>query len=132
MEKRILVVDDEQAIRDVIEKALVRAGYTVLAAASADGALEILRYESIMVMFLDLNLGGMNGMDLCRHIRLDNPVGIIYAMTGYTGLFGFLDCRRAGFDDFFTKPISLETLFQAAKDAFDRLERWDVDGYELT
>ena len=132
MDRRILVVDDEQAIRDVLEKALTRAGYTVLAAESAEDALEILRYESIMVMFLDLNLDGMNGVDLCRHIRQENPVGILYALTGYTDLFGLLDCRRAGFDDFFTKPVSLETLFQAAKEAFDRLERWDVGGYELT
>jgi len=132
VDRRILVVDDEQAIRDVLEKALTRAGYTVLAAESAEDALEILRYESIMVMFLDLNLDGMNGVDLCRHIRQENPVGILYALTGYTDLFGLLDCRRAGFDDFFTKPVSLETLFQAAKEAFDRLERWDVGGYELT
>jgi CheY-like chemotaxis protein len=132
VEKRILVVDDEQALRDVLEKALTRAGYTVIAAASAEDALEILRYESLMVMFLDLNLGGMNGVDLCRHIRKNNPVGIIYALTGYTDLFGLLDCRRAGFDDFFTKPLSLETLFQVAKDAFEKLERWNVSGYELT
>jgi len=132
MVKRILVVEDELAVRDVLEKALSRAGYRVFPAASAEDALEILCYESIMVMFLDLNLGGMDGLDLCKTIRLENPVGIIYALTGYTDLFGFLACRKAGFDDFFIKPVSLEVLFQAAKDAFDRLARWNVAGYELT
>jgi len=132
MEKRILVVDDEQAVRDVLEKAFNRAGYRVFPAASAEDALEILCCESIMVMFLDLNLGGMDGLALCRTIRLENPVGILYALTGYTDLFGFLACRKAGFDDFFIKPVSLEVLSQAAKDAFDRLERWNVDSFELT
>jgi DNA-binding response OmpR family regulator len=132
MVKRILVVEDELAVRDVLEKALSRAGYRVFPAASAEDALEILCYESIMVMLLDLNLGGMDGLDLCKTIRLENPVGIIYALTGYTDLFGFLACRKAGFDDFFIKPVSLEVLFQAAKDAFDRLARWNVAGYELT
>lgn len=131
-EKRILVVDDEQAIRDVLDKALSRAGYRVYPTASAEDALETLSYESIMVMFLDLNLGGMDGLALCRTIRLDNPVGIIFALTGYTDLFGLLECRKAGFDDFFAKPVSLEILSQAAKDAFDKLERWNVAGHGLT
>lgn len=131
MKRRILVVDDEAPIRDVLEKALTRSGYDVRSAASAEEALEILQHESIMVMILDLHLGGMDGVALCERIRLDNPVGLIYALTGYTDLFGLLECRRAGFDDFFAKPVSLDVLTKAAGDAFEKLERWNVAGYEL-
>ena len=131
MKRRILVVDDEAPIRDVLEKALTRAGYDVRSAASAEEALGILQHESIMVMLLDLHLGGMDGVALCERIRLDNPVGLIYALTGYTDLFGLLECRRAGFDDFFAKPVSLDVLTKAAGDAFEKLERWNVAGYEL-
>lgn len=131
MEQCILVVDDEAAIRELLEKALTRSGYRVRTAASAEEALEILKQESILVLFLDLQLGGMDGVTLCRRIRRENPVGLIYALTGYTDLFGLLECRKAGFDDFFTKPVSLETLAKAAGDAFDKLERWNVGGYEL-
>ena len=131
MKRRILVVDDEAPIRDVLEKALTRAGYDVRSAASAGEALGILQHESIMVMLLDLHLGGMDGVALCERIRLDNPVGLIYALTGYTDLFGLLECRRAGFDDFFAKPVSLEVLTRAAEDAFEKLGRWNVAGYEL-
>lgn len=131
MKRSILVVDDEASIRDVLEKTLVRAGYDVRSAASAGEALGILQHESIMVMILDLHLGGMDGVALCERIRLDNPVGLIYALTGYTDLFGLLECRRAGFDDFFTKPVSLDVLTRAAGDAFEKLERWNVAGHEL-
>jgi DNA-binding NtrC family response regulator len=131
MTQTILVVDDEASIRDVFEKALTRAGFDVRLAASAEEALELLRRESIMVMLLDLHLAGMDGVALCERIRLDNPVAVIYAVTGYTDLFGLLECRRAGFDDFFTKPVSLDTLREAVEDAFEKLERWGVAGYEL-
>lgn len=130
-EKKILVVDDEETIRDLLQTAFTQAGYTVCLAESAEKALEILSKESIMVMFLDLNLVGMNGVDLCRRIRKENQVGIIYALTGYTDLFSLLECRGVGFDDFFTKPAPIELLLGAAQEGFNKLERWKVGEYNL-
>jgi CheY-like chemotaxis protein len=131
-EKTILIVDDEEVLRDMLEKAFRSKNYSVRSAESAEKALEILRKESIMVMFLDIKLPGMNGMDLCIKIRTENPVAILYALTGYTDLFGLLQCRTAGFDDFFAKPVALETLLTAAQHAFEKIERWKVSGFELT
>jgi len=71
-------------------------------------------------------------MELCEKIRKDNPIGIIYAVTGYSDLFGLLECRKVGFDDFFTKPTNLELLFKAAEDAFEKIERWQLKEYDLT
>jgi len=132
MEKKILVVDDEEVIRNMLQEFLSKNGYEVRLAESAEVALDILKKESLMVMFLDLKLPGISGIELCKKIRKDNDVGIIYAFTGYTDLFGLIDCRRAGFDDFFTKPVKLELILQAAQDAFEKLERWNVDEYDLT
>jgi DNA-binding response OmpR family regulator len=132
MEKKILVVDDEEVIRNMLQEFLSKNGYEVRLAESAETALDILRRESFMVMFLDLKLPGISGIELCKKIRKDNDVGIICAFTGYADLFGLIDCRRAGFDDFFTKPVKLELLLQAAQDAFAKLERWNIDDYDLT
>ena len=132
MEKKILVVDDEEVIRNMLQDFLSKNGYEVRLAESAETALDILKRESFMVMFLDLKLPGISGIELCRKIRKDNDVGIIYAFTGYTDLFGLIECRRAGFDDYFTKPVKLELILQAAQDAFAKLERWNVDEYDLT
>ncbi len=131
IEKMILVVDDEENIRDLLEQAFSPAGYVVRLAESAEEALDILREESIMVMFLDLNLPGMNGMELCKQIRKENPIGIIYALTGYTDLFGLLECRKVGFDDYFSKPVTIKFLLEMAQAAFKKLERWELDEFDL-
>jgi len=130
-EKKVLVVDDEAAIRDVVEQVFKRAGYKVLTAESAEKAIDILKQESVMVLFLDLKLPGMSGLELCKFVRKQNPLAIIYALTGFADLFGLLDCRKAGFDDFFAKPVSMKLLLEAAKDAFKKIERWKVDEFDL-
>ncbi|MBU0674718.1 MAG: response regulator [Proteobacteria bacterium] len=124
MTKKILVVDDEEVIRDMLAKAFVTQGYEVIAATDAEEALAKITPDT-QVMFLDLKLPGMSGMDLCRKIRKDSPLASIYAMTGYASLFELADSREAGFDDYFTKPVKLEMLFMAAQLAFERLELWE-------
>lgn len=123
-EKRILVVDDEKDIRDMYTRAFTRAGYEVTAAASAEEALDILDEQPFWVLFLDLNLPDMNGIELCRRIRRDWPMAITHAVTGYASLFELSDCREAGFEDYFIKPASIADLLDAADHAFRKLERW--------
>jgi DNA-binding response OmpR family regulator len=131
-EKKILVVDDEVLILNMLKEAFGSAGYAVLTAASAEDALKILKDESVMVMFLDIKLPGMSGVELCKKIRIENQVSIIHAFTGYSNIYGLLECRAAGFDDFFIKPIKINLLLKAAQEAFEKLERWDIDNYGLT
>jgi DNA-binding response OmpR family regulator len=121
---KILVVDDEMSIRSLFEEVLSEAGYDVRLAENGEVALDILKQEEIGVIFLDLRLFGMNGIELCRNIRKTNPIAMIYAMTGWAALFDIQECREAGFDDYFTKPVSPETLSKAVEDAFEKLNRW--------
>jgi CheY-like chemotaxis protein len=123
-ENRMLVVDDEKQIRDMYSQAFARAGYEVTTAESAEEALEIIKKEPYWVLFLDLNLPGMNGVELCQTIRKQYPLAIAYAVTGYASLFELSDCREAGFEDYFTKPASLSDLLEAAEHAFKKLARW--------
>jgi CheY-like chemotaxis protein len=123
-EKKILVVDDEESIRDLFGQVFARAGYSVGTAESAEEALEILGETPYWVFFLDLNLPGMNGVELCRRIRQDYPMAIPIAVTGYASLFELSDCRTAGFEDYFTKPVQLSDLLEAAEQAFKKLNRW--------
>lgn len=130
--KKILVVDDEVLILDMLKDAFGSAGYTVLTAASAEDALKILKDESVMVMFLDIKLPGMSGIELCKRIRIEDQVSILYAFTAYSNIYGLLECRAAGFDDFFIKPIKINLLLKAAQEAFEKLKRWDTDSFGLT
>lgn len=125
VDRKILVVDDEVSIRTMLTKAFTQAGYQPIVAADAEEALSILGRESIQVMFIDLKLPGMNGIELSRRNRKDNPLACVYAMTGYSSLFELADCRDAGFDDYFLKPIDLSILLRTAAESFEKLERWE-------
>ena len=124
MNNKILCVDDEPLILEIYESAFKEKGYTVFTAPGGKEALEILKKENIQVMFLDLKMPVMDGLELCRRIREDHPIACIYAVTGYGSLFELGDCREAGFDDYYTKPVKLETLYKIAEDAFEKIKRW--------
>lgn len=130
-EKKILFVEDDEAILRMLENAFSKAGYVVRVAKNAEKAIEILRQESIMVMFFDLSLPGKNGMELCEEVRKQNSVAVIYALTGHIDLYSLLDCRKVGFDDFFTKPVNLEILLEASRYAFEKIKRWSVEDFGL-
>ena len=130
-EKKILVVDDEASVLAMLKETLSSAGYKVRTAKNAEDALKILKMETIMVMFLDLRLPGMSGIDLCWKIREKDKISIVYAFTGYSTFYGLLECRAAGFDDFFVKPVASKLVLKAAKDAFEKLGRWKARDYDL-
>jgi DNA-binding response OmpR family regulator len=119
--RKILVVDDESLILDMLDDAFSRVGYSVYLASTANEALGILKQESIPLMLINIGLGAMSGFELCKNIRKNNPKAIIYALTGYTGFFEPRTYLEAGFDGVFGKPISLKDLYQAAKESFEKL-----------
>jgi DNA-binding response OmpR family regulator len=123
-EKRILVVEDEQEICEMYAMAFSRAGYSVKTAKSAEEALDIMVKTPYAVLYLDLNLPAMSGIELCRQIRKGWPMSICFAVTGYASLFEITDCRDAGFEDYFTKPVNLSDLMTAAEYAFNKIARW--------
>jgi CheY-like chemotaxis protein len=122
--KSILVVDDEPCIRLAYSKVFANAGYTVRAAESAEQALEIMRATPAEVLFLDLNLPAMNGVDLCRIVHKEWPWSVNIAVTGYASVFELVSCREAGFEDYYTKPVGSKELLAAAQESFNKLERW--------
>jgi len=123
-DKRILVVDDEAQIRDLFTMVFSKAGYSVQTVGSAEEALEIMAKTPFPVLFLDLNLPGINGIELCRRIHKGWSMSVCFAVTGYASLFEISDCRDAGFEDYFPKPASIADLLAAAEHAFKKIERW--------
>lgn len=107
---KVLVVDDEESLLDMVSSALRFAGYAVTAARSGSEALSAVRSGSFDVAVLDVNLGDVDGFELCRLLRRDGhdlPVIFLTARDDPDDLrAGF---RRGG-DDYLTKPFSLEEL----------------------
>jgi CheY-like chemotaxis protein len=123
-ERRILVVDDEPPIRNLFLRTLSRLGCSVEAAESADAGLELMRRQPAEILFLDLNLPGMSGVELCREVRRQWPWAITIAVTGYASLFELVACRKAGFEDYFVKPVAPKDLLETAEQACRKVERW--------
>ena len=114
-------MDDEVTFLMVCQEAFEKEGYEVDTAETAEEALGILRGEEYLVMFFDIVLPGMNGIDLLREVIKIYPDSFIYAMTGYPTKFEREGCLAVGFKDYFVKPVSLEALLKAAENAFNAL-----------
>lgn len=124
MDKKILIVDDERSCGELMIKILEAEGYKPLYLNSPLETLDLLSKESIQVMFFDLQMPEMNGIELCRKVRQQNQLAWITAITGTRALFEISACREAGFDDYLTKPIDFELVGSISREAFARLARW--------
>ncbi|WP_320193577.1 response regulator [uncultured Desulfobacter sp.] len=122
--KKILIVDDEPPILRLLSQLFTKAGYDVSTAENAQDALKIIEENNIVVMFFDLNMPVMNGMELCKQVKSAKPMSIIYAITGYASLFQLSECLDVGFEDYFTKPVNVSTLLKTAESAFEKVNRW--------
>lgn len=119
MDQSILIVDDEQSVRRSLREFFEGFGYQVVTAGSGQEALEALAERPVKVLFLDLNMPGMTGLELCQRLRQDGWGGCIYALTGYGQLFTSEQCREAGFNEYFNKPVDLHMLHNAALRGFE-------------
>lgn len=107
----ILIVDDEDLNRYAISKNLQKVGYVVSEASNAVEALEMLRRHEFEVVLTDIKMpGGMDGVELLRHIRADSPDAVVILMTGYASLPSAVEALRLGAHDYFIKPGSINDL----------------------
>ena len=110
MRGRVLVVDDDRSMCEVLEAGLGERGFDVRWTMSANEALEILGTVDLDVVITDLNMRGMNGLELCERIVLNRPDVPVVVITAFGSLETAIAAIRAGAYDFLTKPLELEAL----------------------
>jgi DNA-binding response OmpR family regulator len=128
-QKRILIVDDELAIRLFIGEELSQAGYEVLTAASGEEALRTLQTEAVDLVLLDLMMGGIDGLEVMRHIvqlatsesALSAPAVIM--LTAHASVNSAVDFMRQGGLDYLIKPCRTEDLLVSVERALTRHEQ---------
>lgn len=106
---RVLLVDDEAAIRDAVEYALRNEGFEVEAVADGETALEAALTNEHDVMVLDLMLPGMSGSEVCRRVRAESAVPIVMLTARGAELDRVLGLE-IGADDYVSKPFSMAEL----------------------
>ena len=105
---KILIVDDEQSILDMLKLQLEFEGYAVFTAGNAKETLDKLSYGPDIIL-LDINMAGMNGLDLCASIRDFISCPIIF-LTARVSEQDKINGLMAGGDDYITKPFSVNEL----------------------
>jgi DNA-binding NtrC family response regulator len=111
----VLVVEDDEMVRDAMTRLLVREGYLVLTAATGHDAMGLLRTPStrVDVVLLDIGLPDVSGADLCARMRQFYPNLPVVVCSGAASIEELDELRRLGITRFFHKPIALSDLVAA-------------------
>jgi DNA-binding NtrC family response regulator len=117
MKARILVVDDEEKLRRVIELQLATAGFDVEKAGSAEEALKMVDRADLVLT--DLKLPGMDGLELLAAIRRQNMRSPVIVMTAFGSIEVAVEAMKSGAADFLLKPFSLDHLMAVVHKALE-------------
>jgi two-component system, OmpR family, phosphate regulon sensor histidine kinase PhoR len=118
---QVLIVDDEQNIRDGSERILSRIGFEILKAATGAEALDILARQTIPIVLLDLKMPGMDGMEVLSRIQeFDEPI-LVIVITGFATVETAIEAMKQGAYDFIPKPFEPEQLRIVVNRAAEKL-----------
>jgi len=127
---RILIVDDDPQIRRVMRTTLIAQGFEVADAKSGEEAIEKFRENKYDLILLDMNMGGMDGIETCREIRSGSDVGIVM-LTVRDAEKDKIAALDAGADDYVTKPFSAPELMARVRAALRRLPNGPENGPQV-
>ena len=124
--KKILIVEDEKNIVDILSFNLSREGYATMEAYDGNSGLELARKEAPDLILLDLMLPGMNGFDVCREIRASGGTMPILMLTAREEEADKVLGLETGADDYITKPFSMRELLARVKSNLRRTDMMEV------
>ena len=116
----VLVVDDEPAIVESLDKIFRREGFTVLTATNGDAGLELLRRHRVGVLLSDLMMPGTSGMDLLRAAKTVAPETEVVLMTAYGTVETAVDAMKVGAYDFVAKPLKRAHVVRVVRNALEK------------
>jgi len=114
MNDDILIVDDDEGIRDPMHEFMAKVGFNAFAAASAEEAIEVLKANTIEVVITDIKLPGQDGLELTDLIKENFDIDVI-VMTGYSGSYSYEEAINKGASDFIFKPVRFEEVLLRLK-----------------
>jgi two-component system nitrogen regulation response regulator NtrX len=121
MQKTILIVDDEETIRQSLGGILVDEGYEILMAENGEQAIKVVEDELPGLVFLDIWLPGMDGLETLKAIKSEYPSVCVIMMSGHGTIETAVKATKLGAFDFIEKPLSLEKVILVVNHALDML-----------
>jgi two-component system response regulator PilR (NtrC family) len=119
---RILIVDDEESLREFLSIMLHREGYQVDTAVDGGQAAAHLREHSYDLVISDINMPRMGGMELLRHIKERTPETVVLMITAFSTTEQAVEAMKQGAYDYITKPFKNEEIRLVVKNALERRE----------
>jgi DNA-binding NtrC family response regulator len=104
LEEKILIVDDEELICDVLSRRLTREGYLCVTASNGREALGRFYQEPFSIILSDIKVPEMDGMELLKKVKALNPKSMVIIITAYAEIDVAVDAMRLGANDFILKP----------------------------
>jgi DNA-binding NtrC family response regulator len=121
--KRVLVVDDEEAIRNGITRVLTRQKLKVNTATGGLQALEMMALQPYAVVLLDIKMSDLDGMEVLKRLRQDYPGTEVIMITGFPTIQGAVECIKHGALDYLVKPFRIDDLEAVVQKALNNLEQ---------
>lgn len=107
---RILVVDDEDALRIVLSSELASSGYDVTSASDGEEAVTIIQNKQFELVLLDIKMPKMDGFEVLKFIKKNFPTVKVIMLTGFADLKNAIESKKHGAEDFVSKPYDLVDL----------------------
>ena len=120
MKSRILVIDDEAAIRDSLRMILEYEGYEFLGAATGQDGLALAVRDTPDLVFLDIKMPGMDGLDVLQQLRAADESLPVVMISGHATVTTAVEATRRGAFDFIEKPLASERVLVTIRNALDR------------
>ncbi len=122
---KVLIIEDEKRLRDLLARVLRRSGCEVYTAETGPAALIQLESTPVDLVYLDIHLPGLDGLQVLTHIRQTDTLLPVILFTGFASLKSALDAIRLGATDYLVKPIDPEVLVARTRVILDeqRIER---------
>ncbi|MGZ4808232.1 MAG: sigma-54-dependent transcriptional regulator [Thermoanaerobaculia bacterium] len=118
---RVLIVDDEEVLRDVLQAVLQREGFDAILASSGEEALNVLDSdEEVDLVILDIMLPGISGIDTLRSIRISNPTLPVIVITAFSSIDGAIEAMKHGAFHYIPKPFKNDEVILTVNKALEQ------------
>jgi len=120
MSEKVLVVDDEPGMRSLLTRVMEKEGYSAASCADGNEALQAIAKEDWDLVIADIDMPGMDGIELLKHIRKDSPQVPVLMITAYATVETAVEAMKLGAHDYITKPFAMDELKIVVGKALER------------